>query len=128
MISGVIYTRTRSIQDNLNIVSPRITSSIQSKYLKREDYNKSPEFNLDDKYIIAINTHHINHRDLRGKAIEYFLYGIGLQWIKQNGESEWYVHSKTPKQNKDGIIVDLEIATFFREEYKDLAAIITSSN
>jgi len=128
MISGVIYTRTGNIKDDLNVVSPRITSVLQTKYEKRKSYSESEDFSLKDSYVIAINTHHISHRDLGGKAIEYVLYGMGLQWIKQNGESGRYFHWKTPKQNKDGVVVDLDIAPFFREEYKDLAAIITSSN
>ena len=128
MISGVMYTRNGNIKDDLEIVAPRITSSIQSKYSKREFYNQSDDFNLNDKYVIAINTHHINHRETGEMPKELVLYGMGLQWFKQNGETGRHLHWTIPKHKEDGTIVNLDVALFFRKEFKDLSAVITSSN
>lgn len=127
MVSGVIYTRTGNIQDDLNIVSPRITSALKTKYLKRKDYNDSKDFSLDDRYIIAINTHHFSHYDIGGMAIEYVLYGMGLQYMKQTGETGRQFHWETQKK-KNEETVGLDIAMFFREEYVGLSAVIISSN
>jgi len=128
MIPGIIYTRNGNITDDLEIVSPRITSVIQSKYSKRELYNLSKDFNLDDSYVIAINTHHISHRETREMPKELVLYGMGLQWIKQNGESGRHFHWTVPKYKQDGTVVDVDVALFFREEYRGLSAVMTSSN
>lgn len=128
MISGVIYSRNGNIKDDLESVSPRITSSIQSKYSKRESYDKSSEFNLDDKYIIAINTHHISHRETGEMPKELVFYGMGLQWIKQNHESGRHFHWTIPKHKDDGTIIDLEVALFFRKEFRKLSAVIASNN
>jgi hypothetical protein len=128
MISGVLYTRDGKIQDDLELVSPRITSSIQSKYSKRELYNQSKDFDLNDKYIIAINTSHISHRETREMPIELVLYGMGLQWIKQSGESGRYFHWTTPKHKEDKTTIDLSVALFFRKEFMGLSAVIKSNN
>lgn len=128
MISGVIYTRNGNIKDDLVIVSPRITSSIQSKYSKRKYYDKSLDFDLNDRYIIAINTHHISHRETGEMPKELVLYGMGLQWIKQSGESGRHFHLTIPKHKDDGVVVDLDVALFFRKEFKNLSAVIASNN
>ena len=128
IISGLLYTRTGNIKDDLEIVTPRITSSLQSKYSKRESYNKSTYFNLGDKYVIAINTHHISHREAGEMPKELVLYGMGLQWIKQNGESGRYFHWTVPKHKDDATSVDLEVALFFRKNFENLSAVITSNN
>ncbi len=128
MVSGVMYTRNGNIQDDLEIVSPRITSLIASKYSKRESYNESLDFNLNDKFIIAINTHHISHRESREMPKELVLYGIGLQWISQDGESGRHFHWTIPKYNKDGSSIDLDVALFFRERFNNLSAVITTNN
>jgi|JI6StandDraft_1071083.scaffolds.fasta_scaffold08843_1 hypothetical protein len=128
MISGVMYTRHGNIKDDLDIVAPRITSSIQSKYSKRESYSRSSDFNLSDKYVIAINTHHISHRETGEMPKELVFYGMGLQWIKQNHESGRHFHWTIPKQKEDGTTIDLDVALFFRKEFKNLSAVITSSN
>jgi hypothetical protein len=128
MISGVIYARNGNIKDDLESVSPRITSSIQSKYSKIVSYKKSSDFNINDRYIIAINTHHISHRETGEMPKELVLYGMGLQWIKKNHESGRYFHWTIPKHKDDGTTVDLDVALFFRKEFKNLSAVITSSN
>ncbi len=128
MISGVVYTRHGNIKEDLEIVAPRITSSIQSKFLKRESYNQSDDFSLNDKYIIAINTHHINHRETGEMPKELVLYGMGLQWFKQSGESGRYFHWTIPKHKDNGTSIDLDVALFFRKEFKKLSSVITSNS
>jgi hypothetical protein len=126
--SGMMYSSSRLIANTLKSSGPRITTGIGHKYLEKlPKYKNNPEFNEKaDKFIIALNTYNIDHEQTGSMSEELVLYGMGLQWIRQSGESGRYFHWSVEKKKKDGSIVEVEVALFHRPEYSDLSAVITS--
>jgi hypothetical protein len=120
--------RSRKISDTLKNTSPRITNSLGVKFLdKLPKYKKNPEFDGEnDFFIIAVNNHKISHAKTGSKTEELVLYGMGLQWIKQNRDSGRYFHWDTEAEKQDGTKVKIEVALFHRPEYKELSAVISS--
>ncbi len=128
LTSGTMYSLVRPIANTLKSSSPRITTGIGHKYLEKlPKYKSNPEFNENvDKFVIAVNTYKIDHEQTGSMSEELVLYGMGLQWIRQSGESGRYFHWSVEKKKKDGSIVEVEVALFHRPEYADLSAVITS--
>jgi len=119
--------RTRNISDTLKNTSPRVTNSLVVKFLdKLPKYKNNPEFKENDHFIIALNNHKISHAKTGLKTEELVLYGMGLQWIKQSGESGRHFHWITEAEKQDGTKVDIEVALFHRPEYQELSAVISS--
>lgn len=127
LTSGILYSSSRPIADTLNSSGPRITTGIAHKYLEKlPRYRSNPEFSEKDNFIIALNTYKIDHEQTGSMSEELVLYGMGLQWIRQSGESGRYFHWFVEKKKKDGSISEVEVALFHRPEYSDLSAVITS--
>jgi len=126
---GVVYSKTRNIMDSLKKTTPRLTSSVREKYFfKLPKYIKNPEFDKEkDKFIVALNTHKIDHEMTGYMPEELMLYGMGLQYVKQTGESERYFHwcIETEKEKNKSTLID--VALFHREEYKPLSAVFASN-
>lgn len=128
MVSGQIYSRQSNIRDEIELTAPRIINSVISKYKKRTSYLSSIDFSADDKFIIAVNTYNINHREPGDMSKELALYGMGLTHIKQNGESFKDFNWSIPKKTSSGDSVDIQSALFFYDDYDKLSAVITGSH
>jgi len=125
--SGQLYTRGGKINDSLILSTPRITNALDKKYKKRSSYKDFYDFKDDDGFIIAINTYNIGHKEPSNMSKELALYGMGLQYLKQSGESGRYFHDTLLKR-KGGKEVEIPVALFHREEYGRLSAVISSDN
>ncbi len=122
---GQIYTRNSNIFDELQLSAPRIISSTLAKFDKLDSYKRSPDFKDDDKFILAINTELINHHEPSDMAKELVLYGMGLTFIKQTGESGRYFHDEI-LDTGGGKDVRVPTALFHKKEYRHISAVISS--
>ena len=126
IVPGQIYTRDSKIFDELQSSAPRIISSTLAKYKKLDSYKKNPDFLSTDKFILALNTEMINHREPADMAKELVLYGMGLMYIKQTGESGRHFHNEI-LGNIRGREVRVPTALFHRKEYEHISAVISSN-
>lgn len=126
IVPGQLYTRDSKIFDELQLSAPRIINSTLEKYKKLESYKKNPDFSPQDKFILAINTDQINHHEPADMAKELVLYGMGLMYIKQSGESGRHFHSEI-LGNIRGKEVRVPTALFHRHEYQHITGVMTSS-
>lgn len=126
IIPGQIYTRSSNIKDELHLSAPRIISSTLAKFQKLDLYKNNPDFGTNDKFIIAINTELIDHHEPANMAKELVLYGMGLQYIKQTGESGRYFHEEITIDN-DNKKVTVPTALFHKKDYSHISAVMSSN-
>lgn len=126
MIPGQLYTRNSNIFDELQLSAPRIINSTLEKYKKLDSYKNNPDFSPKDKFILAINTDQISHHEPADMAKELVLYGMGLMYIKQTGESGRHFHHEI-LGNVNGKEVRVPTALFHKSEYAHITAVMTSN-
>lgn len=126
MVPGQLYTRESNIFDELQLSAPRIINSTIEKYKKLDSYKNNPDFSSRDKFILAINTDQISHHEPAEMAKELVLYGMGLMYIKQSGESGRHFHDEIVG-NVGGKKVQVPTALFHRNEYSHITAVMTTN-
>lgn len=126
MIPGVFYSHGGNIADSLRPRILRVSSVLDKKHKKRDSYIKSGTMKDDEPYIIAVNTHRINHHSPEDMIEEGVLYGMGLMQInfKSGGGSRQFTPSQT-KKTEDGH-KNIPSEVFLLPEYKNLSAVIFS--
>lgn len=123
LVPGEIFSRVGDIAETIRPRALRVSSVLGRKFSKREKYIKGGHMSETDPYLIAINTHRINHFSASEMIEELVLCGMGLHQMTREGEwSRQYIPhimKMTPRGE-----VPVPMAYFLREEYKPISGAI----